>query len=97
MQQTEHLWWHFNLWLQNTQKQIGNKDRYIKYIEIDEEQADVVRYVSQFSTGNTKDNIAKELNKQGHKMNGKLFTGKSFERMLVNENIQANLCSRKIY
>ena len=68
-------------------EQIGNKDRYIKYVEIDEKQADVVRYVfKQFATGNTKDNIAKELNKQGYKTkDGKMFTGKSFERMLTNE------------
>ena len=67
----------------------GKNDRYIKYVEIDEPQADIVRYVfKEYATGNTKDNIAKELNKRKENntdKNGKPFTGKSFERMLNNE------------
>ena len=73
-------------------EQVGTKDKYIKYIEIDEPQADVVRFVfKEFASGNTKDNIAKELNIQGHRdKNGKPFVGKSFDRMLSNEKYTGN-------
>ena len=66
-------------------EQIGNKDRYIKYVEIDEEQAAVVRYVfKRYAIGISKKGIAEELNAQGHRLNGKSFVARSFDTWLTN-------------
>ena len=63
----------------------GKRDRYIKYVEIDEEQAEIVRYVfTEYDKGVTKKEIAAALNAQGKRMNGKPFTGTSFDKYIVN-------------
>ena len=63
----------------------GKRDRYIKYVEIDEEQAEIVRYVfTEYDKGITKKEIAAALNAQGKRINGKPFTGKSFDKYIVN-------------
>ena len=66
---------------------IPNKnDKYIKYVDIDEQQAEVVRYVfNEYVKGATKDEIARALNAQGHTLKGKAFIGKSFDLWLKNE------------
>ena len=46
----------------------GKRDRYIKYVEIDVEKKD----------------IAAALNEKGLRLNGKPFTGKSFDKWIVN-------------
>ena len=67
-------------------EQIGNKDRYIKYVEIDEEQAAVVRHVfKRYAIGISKKAIAEELNAQGHRYNGKPFMARTFDKYLSNE------------
>lgn len=64
----------------------GKNDKYIKYVEIDEEQADTVRYVfKQYADGVSKENIANALNAQGKRYKGKPFIGKTFDKWLVND------------
>jgi len=64
----------------------GKADRYIKTVEIDEEQAAIVRYVfEEYDKGVEKKDIAAALNAQGHRLDGKPFTGKSFDKWVVNE------------
>lgn len=63
----------------------GKRDRYIKYVEIDEEQAEIVRYVfTEYDKGVEKKDIAAALNEKGLRLNGKPFTGKSFDKWIVN-------------
>ena len=63
----------------------GKHDKFIKYVEIDEEQAEIIRYVfTEYDKGVTKKEIAAALNAQGKRMNGKPFTGKSFDKYIVN-------------
>ena len=63
----------------------GKRDRFIKYVEIDEEQAEIVRYVfTEYDKGVPKKDIADALNAQGKRLNGKPFTGKSFDKYIVN-------------
>ena len=63
----------------------GKRDKFIKYVEIDEEQAEIVRYVfTEYDKGVTKQEIADALNAKGLRMNGKKFTGKSFDKYIVN-------------
>ena len=63
----------------------GKNERYIKYVEIDEAQAEIVRYVFKaYGDGTEKRNIAADLNAQGYRLDGKPFTGKSFDKWLVN-------------
>ncbi len=63
----------------------GKRDKFIKYVEIDEEQAEIIRYVfTEYDKGVTKKEIAAALNAQGKRMNGKPFTGKSFDKYIVN-------------
>ena len=64
----------------------GKNDKYIKYVEIDEKQAEIVRYVfTQYADGVSKENIANALNAQGHRYKGKPFIGKTFDKWLINE------------
>ena len=53
-----------DLRLQDTQKPIaGKRDKFIKYVEIDEEQAEIVRYVfTEYDKGVPKKDIADALN-----------------------------------
>lgn len=54
-------------------------------MEIDEEQAEIVRYVfSEYDKGVEKKDIAAALNDKGLRLNGKPFTGKSFDKWIVN-------------
>ena len=63
----------------------GKRDKYIKYVEIDEEQAEIVHYVfTEYDKGVPKKEIADALNAQGKRLNGKPFTGKSFDKYIVN-------------
>ena len=63
----------------------GKRDKFIKYVEIDEEQAEIVRYVfTEYDKGVPKKEIADALNAQGKRLNGKPFTGKSFDKYIVN-------------
>ena len=63
----------------------GKRDKFIKYVEIDEEQAEIVRYVfTEYDKGVPKKEIADALNAQGKRLNGKKFTGKSFDKYIVN-------------
>ena len=66
---------------------IPNKnDKYIKYVDIDDEQAEVVRIVfDEYVKGTTKEDIAKELNKRGYKFRGQPFKAKHFDLWLKNE------------
>ena len=64
----------------------GKNERYIKTVEIDEEQAAIVRYVfEEYDKGVEKKEIASALNAQGYRLKGKMFTGKSFDRWVVND------------
>ena len=63
----------------------GKRDKFIKYVEIDEEQAEIVRYVfTEYDKGVSKKDIATALNAQGKRFNGKPFTGKTFDKYIVN-------------
>lgn len=63
----------------------GKPNKYIKKVSINEEEANIVRYVfEEYNKGVTKKEIAEALNKQGYRLKGKTFTGKSFDRWLVN-------------
>jgi len=65
---------------------IGSKERYIKYVEINDEPAALIRYVfKQYADGVSKENIAADLNKKGHRHNGKQYLGRHFDKWLVNE------------
>jgi len=64
----------------------GKNDKFIKYVEIDEPTADIVRYIfKEYASGKSKDQIAQDLNKGGKRRNGKEFRGKNFDLMLKNE------------
>ncbi|MCL2061138.1 MAG: recombinase family protein [Firmicutes bacterium] len=57
----------------------------INTLEINEEQADVVRFIfEQYDKGTEKKDIAIELNKQGHKFRGKPFYARTFDKWLLN-------------
>lgn len=63
----------------------GKRDKFIKYVEIDEEQAEIVRYAfAEYDKGVEKKDIAAALNEKGLRLNGKPFTGKSFDKWIVN-------------
>lgn len=63
----------------------GKPGKFIKRVAINEEEAEILRFVfEQYDKGVTKKDIAAILNGNGHRMKGKPFTGKSFDRYLVN-------------
>lgn len=63
----------------------GKPNKFIKKVVVNEEEAKIIRYAfEEYSKGISKKEIAESLNKQGLRMNGKQFTGKSFDRYLVN-------------
>ncbi len=63
----------------------GKNDRFIKYIEIVPEEAEILRYsFEQFDKGISKKEIAEMLNAKGLRFNGKPFTNKTFDRYLTN-------------
>ncbi|MDR0462104.1 MAG: recombinase family protein [Christensenellaceae bacterium] len=57
-----------------------------KYLEIDQEQADVLRFIfEQYANNTSKQDIADKLNAQGHRYRNKPFTSKTFDLWLRNE------------
>lgn len=63
----------------------GKPNKFIKRIVINEEEAKIVKYVfEEYNKGRTKKEIADDLNKQGLRIKDKLFTGKSFDKWMVN-------------
>lgn len=57
----------------------------IHKVEIDEEQAETVRYIfTEYAKGTGKVEIAKALNAQGKRVKGKQFTIRTFEKWLTN-------------
>lgn len=63
----------------------GKPSKYIKKVSINEEESKIIRYAfEEYSKGISKKEIAETLNKQGYRLKGKLFTGKSFDKWLVN-------------
>lgn len=57
----------------------------IHKVAIDEEQAEIVRYVfTEYNKGKTKKEIAAALNEQGERINGNPYTGRTFDRWLTN-------------
>lgn len=58
----------------------------IHKVEINEEEAEVVRFIFEsYANGIPKKKIAEALNVKGHRFNGKKFTFRMFEHWLVNE------------
>ena len=63
----------------------GKPNKFIKKVVIDEEEAKIVKFAfDEYSNGTPKKEIAQKLNEQGYRIKGKMFTGKSFDRWLVN-------------
>lgn len=63
----------------------GKHGKYIKRVAINEEEAEVIKYVfEQYDAGLTKAEIAENLNNKGVRMKGKLITGKTFDKYIVN-------------
>jgi DNA invertase Pin-like site-specific DNA recombinase len=64
----------------------GKKGKPIPRVAIDEEQAALVRYAfKEYGKGVEKKDIAIALNAQGHRYKGKPFTGKTFDKWVVND------------
>lgn len=62
-----------------------NGTRLSKFVEIDEAEAPIVKYIfEQYALGTSKQEIANTLNTQGYRLKGKLFVARNFEKMLVN-------------
>ena len=58
----------------------------IHKVEINEEEAEVVRFIFEcYANGIPKKKIAEKLNEKGYRFNGKKFTYRMFEHWLVNE------------
>lgn len=58
----------------------------IHKVEINEEEAEVVRFIFEsYANGIPKKKIAEKLNEKGYRFNGKKFTFRMFEHWLVNE------------
>ena len=65
---------------------VGKNDKYIKYVEIDEDAAPVIRFMfEQYANGVSLHAIAQTLNTQGKRFNGKPFTGRTFEKWIRND------------
>lgn len=63
----------------------GKSDRFIKYVEIVPEEAEILRYAfEQFDKGVSKKEIAEALNAKGLRFKGKPFTNKTFDRYFTN-------------
>ena len=64
---------------------VGKPNKFIKKVVIYEEEAFIIRYAfEQYAKGATKKQIAEDLNKMGYRFKDKPFTGKTFDRYLVN-------------
>ena len=63
----------------------GKRNRFIKHVEIDEEQAEIVKYIfTEYDKGTDKKEIADTLNARGARYNGKPFKGRTFDKWLTN-------------
>lgn len=64
---------------------VGKPNKFIKKVVICEEEAFIIRYAfEQYAKGATKKQIAEDLNTMGYRFKDKPFTGKTFDRYLVN-------------
>jgi len=64
----------------------GKAGKYIKKVSIDEEPAELVRFVfEEYGKGTDKKEIADMLNKKGFRYKGKQFKGRYFDKWLTNE------------
>lgn len=64
----------------------GSAKKSAKRIVINDEEADIVRYVfKEYANGTSKKDIAAALNDQGYRLKGKTFKGRSFDKWLCNE------------
>jgi len=64
----------------------GKPGKYIKRVLVNEEETHIVKYAfEQYDNGFAKKEIAEALNAQGYRLKGKPFTGKSFDRWLIND------------
>ena len=64
----------------------GKRRKFTKYVEIDEEQAEVIRYIfTEYDKGVDKKDIAAELNARGIRYEGKPFKGRTFDKWLNNQ------------
>lgn len=64
---------------------LGKRNRFKKFVEIDEEQAEIVRYAfTEYDKGIDKKDIAENLNTKGLRFNGKPFKGRTFDKWLNN-------------
>ncbi|MEG1751929.1 MAG: recombinase family protein [Clostridia bacterium] len=64
----------------------GKQNKYIKRVSINDEETKIVKYAfEEYAKGTAKKEIAETLNNQGYRLKGKLFTGKSFDKWLVNK------------
>ncbi len=63
----------------------GKRNRFTKHVEIDDEQAEIVRYIfTEYDKGTDKKEIAATLNARGARYNGKPFKGRTFDKWLTN-------------
>ncbi len=63
----------------------GKRNKFMKYVEIDEEQAEIIRYAfTEYDKGTDKKDIAAALNARGARYNGKPFKGRTFDKWLTN-------------
>lgn len=61
-------------------------NKFEKRVIVNEEEAKILRYAfEEYSKGYSKKEIAENLNKQGHRLRGKSFTYKSFDRYFTNQ------------
>ena len=64
---------------------VGRRNRFTKFVEIDEEQAEIIRYIfTEYDKGVEKQDIAAALNARGARFGGKPFKGRTFDRWLTN-------------
>ena len=76
-----HLVYGYKLRIEPT---VGRR-RTQRYVEIDEEQAEIIRYIfAEYDKGTDKKEIAAALNAQGARFNGKPFLGRTFDKWLTN-------------
>lgn len=64
----------------------GKRRKFTKYVEIDEEQAVIIRYIfTEYDKGIDKKDIAAALNARGARYEGKPFKGRTFDKWLNNQ------------
>ena len=64
---------------------VGRRNRFTKFVEIDEEQAEIIRYIfTEYDKGVEKQDIAAALNARGARFGGKPFKGRTFDKWLTN-------------